>query len=53
MRVVNGPGDDLDPTGVRALLAALPDPGPMPEQLAARIQAALHTHCLLYTSRCV
>ncbi len=41
--MVNGPGDDLDPTGVRALLAALPDPGPMPEQLAARIQAALHT----------
>lgn len=30
-----------DPTGVRALLAALPDPGPMPADLVARIQAAL------------
>ncbi len=41
MRVVNGPGDDLDPTGVRELLAALPDPGPIPEHVAARIHAAL------------
>jgi len=30
-----------DPTGVRALLGALPDPGPMPAQLIARIEAAL------------
>lgn len=30
-----------DPTGVRALLASLPDPGPMPDDLVARITAAL------------
>ena len=30
-----------DPTGMRALLASLPDPGPMPEDLVARITAAL------------
>lgn len=30
-----------DPTGMRALLSALPDPGPMPEDLVARITAAL------------
>ena len=30
-----------DPTGMRALLASLPDPGPMPEHLVARISAAL------------
>ncbi len=30
-----------DPTGVRALLGSLPDPGPMPEHLVARITAAL------------
>ena len=30
-----------DPTGMRALLAGLPDPGPMPEDLVARITAAL------------
>ena len=30
-----------DPTGMRALLANLPDPGPMPEHLVARITAAL------------
>ena len=30
-----------DPTGMRDLLAALPDPGPMPEDLVARITAAL------------
>ena len=30
-----------DPTGVRDLLAALPDPGPMPADLVARIEAAL------------
>lgn len=33
--------DDTDPTGIRDLLAALPDPGPMPEDLVARIQARL------------
>lgn len=30
-----------DPTGMRALLANLPEPGPMPEHLVARITAAL------------
>lgn len=30
-----------DPTGMRRLLAALPDPGPMPEDLTARILASL------------
>ena len=30
-----------DPTGMRDLLASLPDPGPMPEDLVARIMAAL------------
>ncbi len=30
-----------DPTGMRALLAGLPDPGPMPDDLVARITAAL------------
>ncbi len=30
-----------DPTGMRALLASLPDPGPMPDDLVARIAAAL------------
>lgn len=30
-----------DPTGMRALLSALPDPGPMPEDLVSRITASL------------
>jgi hypothetical protein len=30
-----------DPTGMRALLSGLPDPGPMPDDLVARIQASL------------
>lgn len=30
-----------DPTGMRALLGSLPDPGPMPAGLVARIEAAL------------
>ncbi|WP_298889905.1 hypothetical protein [uncultured Serinicoccus sp.] len=30
-----------DPTGVRALLSGLPDPGPMPEHLVHRIQTRL------------
>ncbi len=30
-----------DPTGMRALLAGLPDPGPMPDELVSRITAAL------------
>lgn len=30
-----------DPTGMRELLAALPDPGPMPPEVAQRITAAL------------
>lgn len=33
--------DDVDPTGVRELLAGLPDPGPMPEDLVRRIEARL------------
>lgn len=33
--------DDMDPTGVRALLANLPDPGPMPPELVARISHSL------------
>lgn len=32
---------DDDPTGVRALLSSLPDPGPMPPELVARIGATL------------
>jgi hypothetical protein len=32
---------EQDPTGMRALLGSLPDPGPMPEGLVARIAAAL------------
>ena len=30
-----------DPTGMRALLGGLPDPGPMPDDLVARIEAAV------------
>ncbi|GGK73681.1 hypothetical protein [Ornithinimicrobium pekingense] len=36
-----------DPTGIRALLSALPDPGPMPQDLVERIEARLaveHAH---------
>lgn len=33
--------DDIDPTGMRALLSALPDPGPMPADLVERITASL------------
>lgn len=33
--------DDDDATGVRALLSALPEPGPMPAYLAERISASL------------
>lgn len=33
--------DDTDPTGMRALLRGLPDPGPMPDDLVHRIQASL------------
>jgi len=33
--------DDEDPTGMRALLRGLPDPGPMPDDLVQRIQSAL------------
>lgn len=32
---------DVDPTGMRALLSSLPDPGPMPVDLVERITAAL------------
>lgn len=39
--MADGFDDDVDPTGVRELLAGLPAPGPMPEALVARIQAAL------------
>lgn len=33
--------DDLDPTGIRALLSGMPDPGPMPPDLVQRIQASI------------
>ena len=33
--------DRDDPTGIRALLQALPDPGPMPPEVMARISASL------------
>lgn len=44
--LVSHPHDDTtpvehDPTGMRALLASLPEPGPMPADLVARISAAL------------
>lgn len=32
---------DHDPTGIRDLLASLPDPGPMPDVVARRIEASL------------
>ena len=35
------PDPDDDPTGMRALLSSLPDPGPMPDDLVARITASL------------
>ena len=44
MSTISDIGDqpiEHDPTGVRALLGALPDPGPMPAELVARIDAAL------------
>lgn len=37
----SSPDDEQDPTGVRALLSSLPDPGPMPDDVMIRIQAAL------------
>lgn len=36
-----GDGDEVDPTGVRALLQGLSDPGPMPADLVRRIEARL------------
>ncbi|PRY58748.1 hypothetical protein BCF74_11129 [Knoellia remsis] len=37
-----GPGpEERDPTGMRELLRSLPDPGPMPDDLVARIQSRL------------
>ncbi|MFW5473221.1 hypothetical protein ACOCJ5_07935 [Knoellia sp. CPCC 206450] len=33
--------DETDPTGMRELLRGLPDPGPMPDDLVARIQSSL------------
>lgn len=35
------PAEEPDPTGVRALLSSLPDPGPMPEHVVLRIQQSL------------
>ncbi|YAL83281.1 hypothetical protein ACMYYO_00295 [Dermacoccaceae bacterium W4C1] len=35
------PADEPDTTGIRELLASLPDPGPMPGDVSARIEAAL------------
>lgn len=32
---------EVDPTGVRALLSGLPDPGPMPDDVVARISESL------------
>lgn len=37
----HGPDDRDDPTGIRALLGAMPDPGPMPADLVARINASI------------
>lgn len=37
----SGSGSEADPTGMRALLSSLPDPGPMPEDLVRRIEARL------------
>lgn len=34
-------GNEVDPTGVRALLSGLPEPGPMPDDVMARITASL------------
>jgi len=39
--LVSSASPDNDPTGVRALLSALPEPEPMPEHLVARINASL------------
>jgi hypothetical protein len=39
--VVPGASPDDDPTGVRALLSALPEPDPMPQYLVERINASL------------
>ena len=41
---------DEDPTGMRALLRSLPDPGPMPEDLVARIKASLEHEGATVTS---
>lgn len=38
---MNTHDDGTDPTGMRALLRGLPDPGPMPDDLVQRIQASL------------
>lgn len=35
------PDLEPDPTGIRALLSSLPDPGPMPDDLVARITASI------------
>ena len=35
------PDPDDDPTGMRALLSSLPEPGPMPADLVARITASI------------
>lgn len=35
------PADEQDATGIRALLAGLPDPGPMPASLVDRINASI------------
>jgi hypothetical protein len=37
----HGPDDHDDPTGIRALLGGLPNPGPMPPDLVARINASI------------
>ncbi len=40
-RIAPDPSLDDDPTGMRALLSGLPDPGPMPEHVVHRIHASL------------
>jgi hypothetical protein len=37
----HGPDDQDDPTGIRALLSGMPDPGPMPADLVERINASI------------
>ncbi|WP_270887075.1 hypothetical protein [Pedococcus sp. 5OH_020] len=40
-RGIGGSPEEPDPTGIRALLSSLPDPGPMPPDLVERITASI------------